>query len=136
MAKVVSIEYRVSPTVTNEALNELFASAWDGHQDFDFTPIHARSLCFICAFDGERLVGYVNVAWDGDVHGFILNTTVHKDAQRQGIGKALVQYATDAARERGIEWLHVDFEPHLLSFYRACGFQHTEAGLMNLKRSE
>jgi ribosomal protein S18 acetylase RimI-like enzyme len=134
MAKV--IDYRVNPDIRNEDLNRLFASAWENHHDSDFTPIHARSLCYICAYDENGLVGYVNVAWDGDFHGFILNTTVHKDAQRQGIGRALVQHAADAARERGIEWLHVDFEPHLLSFYRACGFRHTEAGLMNLKRSD
>jgi ribosomal protein S18 acetylase RimI-like enzyme len=134
MAKV--IEYHVNPDITNEDLNRLFASAWENHHDSDFAHVHARSLCYVCAYNGDELVGYVNVAWDGDIHGFILNTTVHGDAQRQGIGRALVQRAAEAARERGIEWLHVDFEPHLLSFYRACGFVHTEAGLMNLKRSE
>jgi ribosomal protein S18 acetylase RimI-like enzyme len=134
MAKV--IDYRVNPNVTNEDFNRLFASAWENYQESDFTRIHARSLCYICAYHGDELIGYVNVAWDGDIHGFILNTTVHADAQRQGIGRALVQRAAEAARERGIEWLHVDFEPHLLSFYRACGFRHTEGGLMNLKRTE
>jgi hypothetical protein len=28
--------------------------------------------------------------------------------------------------------LHVDFEPHLTSFYRNCGFRQTAAGLMKL----
>ncbi len=33
----------------------------------------------------------------------------------------------------GCEWLHVDYEPHLDSFYRdACGFQATEAGLLRV----
>jgi hypothetical protein len=31
-----------------------------------------------------------------------------------------------------MEWLHVDYEPHLDSFYRACGFQPTLAGLLEL----
>ena len=31
-----------------------------------------------------------------------------------------------------VVWLHVDYEPHLLDFYRRCGFRHTEAGLMHL----
>jgi hypothetical protein len=44
----------------------------------------------------------------------------------------LVREATGVARERGAEWLHVDFEPHLTGFYRACGFQPTEAGLIKL----
>lgn len=128
------INYRVNPTVSNDDLNALFAAAWQNHQAADFAPIHAHSLCYVCAYDGARLVGYVNLAWDGGIHGFILDTTVHLEAQRRGIGTGLVQAAAEAARERGVEWLHVDFEPHLLLFYRGCGFQHTEAGLMNLKK--
>jgi GNAT superfamily N-acetyltransferase len=128
------IHYLVNPPVSNDDLNALFATAWENYQPSDFTPIHARSLCYVCAYDGAQLVGYVNVAWDGGIHGFILDTTVHRDAQRRGVGRGLVSAAVEAARERSIEWLHVDFEPHLLPFYRACGFQHTEAGLMNLKK--
>jgi hypothetical protein len=41
--------------------------------------------------------------------------------------------ATEAAREAGCEWLHVDFEDHLRSFYfDACGFARTNAGLIAL----
>lgn len=52
--------------------------------------------------------------------------------QRRGIGRDLVLEAAALARERGAEWLHVDYEPHLDSFYRGCGFRHTAAGLLNL----
>ncbi|MGO7964834.1 GNAT family N-acetyltransferase [Rhizobium ruizarguesonis] len=51
---------------------------------------------------------------------------------RQGIATRLVREATRVARERGAEWLHIDFEPHLTGFYRACGFRPTEAGLIKL----
>ncbi|KAB2862019.1 MAG: GNAT family N-acetyltransferase, partial [Anaerolineae bacterium] len=33
----------------------------------------------------------------------------------------------------GIEWIHVDYEPHLHEFYTQCGFTPTFAGLVNLK---
>ncbi len=36
------------------------------------------------------------------------------------------------ARERGAEWLHVDYEDELDPFYRACGFRPTAAGLLAL----
>jgi GNAT superfamily N-acetyltransferase len=127
-----TITYQINPDVTHEALNTLFAAAWEQHRETDFAPIHARSLCYVGAFDGERLIGYVNVAWDGGVHAFLLDTTVHPLYQRRGIGRALVQQAANATRAHGIEWLHVDFELHLTDFYRGCGFLHTEAGLMNL----
>ena len=63
--------------------------------------------------DGDRLVGYVNVAWDGGQHAFLLDTSVHPDFQRRGVATALVRLVTDAARARGAAWLHVDYEPHL-----------------------
>ncbi len=129
----MSIIYLLNPPVSNAALNELFAAAWDGHVESDFTPIHARSLVYVCAYDGKRLVGYVNVAWDGGIHAFLLDTTVHPDAQRRGIGGELVRHAAEASRERGIVWLHVDYEPHLEGFYQSCGFNDTAAGLMRLQ---
>ncbi len=125
--------YRVSPTLDPDEVNELFAVAWGDHARRDFDPILRRSLVYICAYRGQSLVGFVNVAWDGGVHGFVLDTTVHPDLRRCGIGSQLVLHAADEATERGIEWLHVDFEPHLLRFYEGCGFRRTEAGLLRLE---
>lgn len=125
-----SITYRVNPHITNNDLNALFATAWSNYKPSDFAPVLARSLAYVCAYNGDELVGFVNLAWDGGVHAFILDTTVHAAWQRQGIGQALVEHAVAVAREHGIEWMHVDFEPHLLPFYRRCGFGPTEAGLL------
>jgi GNAT superfamily N-acetyltransferase len=129
----MTITYAISPVVTNAALNDLFGAAWDDHTPSDFAPILARSLLYVCAYyDGEMLVGYVNLAWDGGIHAFLLDTTVHRGWQRQGIGGELVRRAAEAARGRGIVWLHVDYEPHLEGFYLGCGFSPTAAGLMRL----
>jgi len=125
--------YSVSPPVTNDELNTLFAAAWENHSPIDFRPVLKHSLAFVCAYDSARLVGFVNLAWDGGVHAFILDTTVHHEFQRRGIGRQLVKYAAVVAKERGLEWLHVDFEPHLQEFYDKCGFTNTKAGLINLK---
>jgi GNAT superfamily N-acetyltransferase len=127
-----NIVYRTSPSVTNEALNKLFTAVWANHTRTDFGSILERSLAYVCAFDGERLIGFVNLAWDGGIHAFLLDTTVHPDYQRRGIGRRLVERASQVARACSIHWLHVDFEPHLLHFYGSCGFTHTEAGLMRL----
>jgi GNAT superfamily N-acetyltransferase len=127
------IRYEISPTVSNDELNALFSATWGSSFNTDFEQTHRHSLLYVCAYADDRVVGYVNVAWDGGIHAFLLDTSVHPDAQHQGIGTQLVRAAADAAKARGIEWLHVDFEPHLTEFYRACGFVHTEAGLMDLK---
>ncbi|HEX6038345.1 MAG TPA: GNAT family N-acetyltransferase [Longimicrobium sp.] len=116
-------------------MNALFTAAWPDHVTRAFGPVLERSLAWIAAFEGERLVGFVNVAWDGGEHAFLLDPTVHPDVRHRGIGSALVRAATAAAKEARAAWLHVDYEPHLAPFYRALGFRHTEAGLIHLATS-
>ncbi len=118
--------------VSNGDLNGLRTAAWEQVGDQDWESILRRSLGWVCATDGDRLVGFVNVAWDGGVHAFLLDTTVHPDYQRRGIGTALVREATVMARAKGAEWLHVDYEDELEGFYRGCGFRPTAAGLLAL----
>lgn len=92
-----------------------------------------HSLTWVGAFAGDVLIGFVQLAWDGGVHAFLLDTAVDPDHQRRGVGRALVATATAEATRAGCEWVHVDFEPHLTSFYRdACGFTPTDAGLLHL----
>lgn len=128
----MSVELTRNTHVTSEDINNLRAAAWEGPQTGSWDSVFAHSLGWVCATDGERLVGFVNVAWDGGAHAFLLDTTVHPAYQRRGIGSALVREAAQLARERGAEWLHVDFEDELEPFYNSCGFRHTAAGLLNL----
>lgn len=122
----------INADVTNEALNALFAASWPNYHPKDFRPVLAHSLVYVCAYQEQQLIGFVNVAWDGGVHAFILDTTVHPLAQRRGVGQQLVQSAAIAAREKGCHWLHVDYEPHLEAFYQQCGFAPTCAGVLQL----
>ena len=131
------VQYTLNPVVTNEALNALFADAWPGWpDDEDFGPVLRRSLGYVCAYREDELVGFVNVAWDGGVHAFLLDTTVRSDCRRRGIGLQLVRHAEELARKRGLEWLHVDFDRELEAFYRKCGFRESRAGLINLRETE
>lgn len=129
----MAITFRTDPFPSNDEMNDLWAWAWDDFDIRDFTGILARSLAHVGAYDGERLIGFVNVAWDGGLHAFLLDTSVHPKFRKQGIATDLVKQAEMLARERGAHWLHVDFEAHLTGFYRACGFQLTGAGLIKLQ---
>ncbi|MFE7596310.1 GNAT family N-acetyltransferase [Streptomyces sp. NPDC057494] len=125
-------DVEVDGPLTGDELNTLFHAAWPGHRDADFGPVLASSLLRVTARRAGRLVGYVNVVGDGGAHAFLLDTTVHPDERRRGLGVTLVRAAAGAARERGAHWLHVDFEPHLTEFHERCGFRPTAAGLMAL----
>jgi GNAT superfamily N-acetyltransferase len=125
-------DIRIDPFPSPEDLAALWAAAWQGARPPDFARILPRSLAHLGAYDEGRLIGFVNVAWDGGIHAFLLDTCVHPDLRRRGIATALVSEAVRVARARGAEWLHVDFEPHLQGFYAACGFAPTAAGLIRL----
>ena len=122
----------VNPSLTPEETSVLFEAAW-GAQAPDSPPALDRCLAHVCAYDGVRLVGFVKLAWDGGDHAFVLDTTVHPEHQRRGIGRQLVERAAELAGRAGVEWLHVDYEPALAGFYARCGFRPTPAGLIRLK---
>ena len=126
------IEIATDPFPSDEAMLRLWLAAWGDEGHASFQPLLRRSLAHVGAYKGVTLIGFVNVAWDGGVHAFILDTCVDPDFRRQGIASRLVARAAEVARARGAHWLHVDFEPHLESFYRQCGFGPTAAGLMRL----
>jgi GNAT superfamily N-acetyltransferase len=116
--------------VDEAELERLYADAFrttDGHR-----WSRTASLGWVTATDGGRLVGFVNVAWDGERHAILFDTAVASDRQRQGIGQLVVLRAVEEARKAGCEWVHVDFERHLTDFYAACGFRPTAAGLLSL----
>ena len=130
----MDIEYHVNPAVTNAELDQLYAVSWPNHQPpYDFRPELERSLAFVCAYAGDKLIGFVRLAWDGSIHTFLLEPTVRPDFRRRGIGRSLVERAVAVARERDMKYVHVDYDPHLREFYQACGFTPTDAGLIRLR---
>jgi len=132
----VTITYEWRGEFENAAVNALHAEGF-GHaylEDDWRAQVHRHSLGWVCAWEDGALVGFVNVAWDGGVHAFVLDTMVAGRARRRGIGRGLVSTAVARAREAGCEWLHVDFEEHLVEFYfSGCGFTPTRAGLIALR---
>jgi len=119
----------------NRALNALHAEAF-GHPVLEIDwigQVKAHSLGWVVARDDGELAGFVNVAWDGGIHAFILDTVVSRGRRRQGIGTRLVEIAAAKSRAAGCEWLHVDFDDELDPFYLdGCGFERTAAGVMAL----
>jgi GNAT superfamily N-acetyltransferase len=97
--------------------------------------IRPQSLGWVTARDDAGLlIGFVNVAWDGGDHAFLLDTKTRATYQRRGIGTRLVATAVEHARAAGCEWLHVEWDPPLAAFYvDACGFEPCEAGLIRLR---
>ncbi|MFJ1599967.1 GNAT family N-acetyltransferase [Streptomyces sp. NPDC088261] len=135
----MTITYEWRGDFDNAALGALHAEGFGPRAGDSAAPAdwHARlrrhSLGWVCARDGDHLIGFVNVAWDGGVHAFVLDTVVARRHRSRGVGATLVRTAADRARAAGCDWLHVDFEEKLRSFYfDACGFRPSAAGLIAL----
>ncbi|MER5494648.1 GNAT family N-acetyltransferase [Streptomyces sp. NPDC002490] len=131
----MTITYTWRDAFENAAVNALHAEGFH-HRVLDidwWEQVQRHSLGWVCARRDGELVGFVNVAWDGGVHAFVLDTVVRGDQRRAGIGAGLVEAAVRGARAARCEWLHVDFDEELRGFYLdSCGFETTPAGLIAL----
>ena len=119
---------------TDDELVNLTESHGGRSQAGWWNRIRPHSLGWVTArIEDGTLIGFVNVAWDGGDHAFLIDTKVRPDHQRRGIGTSLVRIAACHAKAAGCEWMEVDFDEHLASFYYdACAFVPTRAGLLHL----
>ncbi len=78
----MDVTYEWRGTFENDDLNRLHAEAFE-HRVLDddwVAQVDRHSLGWVCAYLGSELVGFVNVAWDGGVHAFVLDTMVANQA--------------------------------------------------------
>ena len=124
--------------VENAELDRLHAQAFgprlhpDDERDWDLL-LAQHSLGWVVARKDDRLVGFVNVVWDGCKHAWVQDTMVADEARNQGIGTQMILMVRSECRRSGCTWLHADFSEDLRPFYLdSCGFTPTSAGLIRL----
>jgi GNAT superfamily N-acetyltransferase len=131
----VAVTYEWRGSFESGEATALHAEAFDvPPRELDWkAQAQGHSLGWVCARSGDELVGFVNLAWDGGIHAFILDTMVATRMRGRGVGTRLVAIAVAEARAAGCAWVHVDFWDHLRGFYfDACGFTPTTAGVIRL----
>jgi GNAT superfamily N-acetyltransferase len=96
--------------------------------------VAAGQLAVWAAYDGERVVGTVSLAFPGKPNSRhraeLVKLMVHRDARGRGLGRRLLATAEQAAAASGVTLLHLDTEmdspaEHL---YRTAGW--TRAGVI------
>lgn len=127
--------YAWRDTITDAEMVELVDSHGGKPAAGWWEQVWPHSLGWVNARNSDGLlVGFVNVAWDGGDHAFLLDAKTHGEWQHRGVGTEVVRRAARHAKTAGCEWLHVDFESNLASFYfDACDFRPTAAGLIHLR---
>jgi GNAT superfamily N-acetyltransferase len=126
------IEFTENQPLADAVLQDLYRVSWGSYPELSWQPVLEYSLGWVAALREGELVGFVNVAWDGRLHAFLMDPAVHPRLRRHGVGTELVRRAAALARRGGCNWLHVDYEAQHDPFYRRAGFTPTAAGLINL----
>lgn len=129
----MAIEWRGA--VGDAELVELAAAHGGTVQAGWWDRVSRHSLGWVTArASGGQLISFVNVAWDGGDHAFLVDTKTRPSHQHRGLGRAVVLAAVERARAAGCEWIFVDYGPELVPCYEgACGFRPTHAGLIKLR---
>ena len=102
--KLADVQFAWRADVTDDELVALTHSHGGRAESGWWDRIRPHSLGWVTAraIDG-MLIGFVNVAWDGGDHAFLIDTKVRPDYQRRGIGTDLVRIAARHAKGAGCE---------------------------------
>jgi hypothetical protein len=104
------IAYEWRGAFDDDSLSDLHAQGFDHPvlSEAWRAQLERQSLGWVCAFDDDQLVGFVNVAWDGGTHAFVLDTLLTDDARRRGVDREMIAMAVAETRAAGLGWLHPD----------------------------
>jgi len=94
------------------------------------------SFFHIAAYNGDKLIGYIDSVSNGVTDAYIQDLMVHPDYQGKGIGTELMNRMIATLKERNIYMISVVFEEKLKSFYSRFGFFDMLCGQMQTYESE
>lgn len=116
------ITYSDDKAITPGELQALYLSVeWDsGNHPEKLSRGIEGSHSVFTAWDGERLVGLVNVLSDGFMAAYVHYLLVRPDYQGKGIGKALIERVA----EEYADVMHIVLVAYneQIPFYERCGF--------------
>jgi spermidine synthase len=124
---VSEIRYEIVKKANKQDVANLYRKAgwWSEKNDkIDFLDdLIASSYLFVCAYDGEELIGMGRSLSDGISDAYIQDVTVLKDYRRRGIGGAIVRTLVENLYSRGIRWIGLIGEPGTQHFYEELDFR-------------
>jgi len=127
----LTLRYLVNPEVDAGEISGLRkAVGWDERRQKLEKYVGCTYLSAAC-YDGQRLVGYVDVLSDGVDDALIRGLMVDPDYQKQGIALELINIVTATIRKDRIKTVNVLFEPELEPLYRKAGFRIVCGGLID-----
>ena len=122
------LTYKISCSILPEEIAELRKSVgWNGMMEC-YQASLKNSYFYLCCFDNEKLVSFLDVMSNGVTDAYIQDVIVDPEYQNQGIGTRLMELAINKLREDNIYAISVLFQERLLGFYKRFGFNIMMAG--------
>jgi len=81
-----------------------------------------ESWCWVCAFDGEDLIGVGRLISDGALYALVCDMIVRPAYQRQGIGTEILKRLKERCAEHQIQRVWLCAAPGRAPFYIRNGF--------------
>ena len=122
--------YKLNDKVLAKDLADLRESVGWNRMEDEYKNQLMTSYCHIAAYDGERLVGYIDCVSNGVTDAYIQDLTVSPDCQGRGIGTELMNRMIEYLRSRHIYMISVIYEESLRPFYERFGFRGMFSGQM------
>lgn len=117
------IRYEFDVPVSPAALADLREAVGWNRMMHDLADPRLHNTFHLCAFDGERLIGYAAVVSNGVTDAYIQDVMVHPDCQRQGVGTQLMERVLARLEAEGVYMVSVIYgEEALRPFYEKFGF--------------
>lgn len=122
------MKYEFSPQISPKEVSELRNSVgWNGMEQCYKNSLN-KSYFYICCFDDNKLIGFLDVVSNGVTDAYIQDVIVNPDFQGKGIGTNLMKLAIDKLIEDNIYMISVLFHESLSPFYKKFGFNLLLAG--------
>ena len=115
--------YEFNAPISPAALADLRQAVGWNRMERDLADPRLRNAFHLCAWDGERLIGYAAVVSNGVTDAYIQDVMVHPDCQKQGVGTQLMERVLARLKAEGLYMVSVIYgDEALRPFYEKFGF--------------
>ena len=128
--------YKLNESVPAKALGDLRESVGWNRMEKEYSSPMMTSFCRFTAYDGGRLIGYIDCVSNGVTDAYIQDLIVSPDFQGKGIGTELMNMMIKYLKDHGIYMISVVYEDSLKPFYQRFGFNHMNCGQLQTYREE
>lgn len=128
------LEYKTNPGASPESIAALRRSVGWGGMEAALRNPALRDYLQIACYDGDELVGFLDVVSNGVTDAYIQDVMVRPDYQGKGIGTELMNRAINRLKADHIYMVSVIYgEEELRPFYERFGFYTMLCGQMETR---